>query len=145
MEKSHAQLMLYNGYTSTFSHELGTGRFSDGDVYYSSAEKRRIAMDHVHRAMDLKLLRYGIGGCLKDEERAALLIAYAEREIPQAQGLIVLNRCGHGQVFFDRTIRFPLFTELQREELLRILQQSGQKFEKGSNSLENCLGFFQTQ
>lgn len=142
MANHYAELTLYFAYTSTFSHDLGTGKFSPEDIYYSSVEKRRIAMDHIHRSIDLKVLKYGAGGCLRNEEKAAALIAYAEREIPNAYGLIIPTSCLHGAIFFDRKIKFPRFIEENREELLEKLRRSGQKFEKGSSSLENCLKFF---
>ena len=143
MVSNYAELTLYFAYTSTFTHELGTGKFTPEDVYYSSVEKRRIAMEHIHRSIDLKVLKYGIGGCLRDEEKAVILIAYAEREIPTAHGLIIPTSCLHGQVFFDRKIRFPGFTEDKKEELVRIIKGSRQKFEKyQSGSLEECLRFF---
>lgn len=99
-------------------------------------------MDHIHRSIDLNVFKYGIGGCLRDEKKAAALIAYAEREIPNAHGLIIPTSCLHGAVFFNRKIRFPEFIEDSREELLEKLRKSGQKFEKGYSSLENSLQFF---
>lgn len=142
MTSPYAEITLYFAYTSTFSYELGTGKFTPEDIYNSSVEKRRIAMEHIHRSIDLKTMKYGIGGCLRDEEKAAILIAYVEREIPNAHGLIIPTSCLHGAVFFNRKIKFPECIEDSRKELLEKLRQSGQKFEKSSSSLENCLKFF---
>jgi len=142
MASPYAELTLYFAYTSTYSGDLGTGNFFPNDKSPFAVNRRLIAMDHIHRAMDSGLLKYGVEGCLWDEGKAAALIQYAERRIPGTQGIIELSDCLHGAVRFYRKIRFLDFTEGREEELLRKIRKSRMKFQRCSDSLEKCLHFF---
>ncbi len=128
MACNYAELTLYFAYTSTYSSDLGTGKFFPEDKSLVAVNRRQIALDHIHRSIDRDNLKYGVVGCLRDEAKAAALIQYAEREIPGTQGIIELNDCLHGAVRFYRKIRFLDFAEERKEELLRKIKQSGQKF-----------------
>lgn len=60
-----------------------------------------------------------------DEDEAKILIDFAEANIPNTEGQLVLVDAMHGRVRFWRKIRFANVSESQRDEIIQLLTGSG--------------------
>ena len=84
------------------------------------------AMRIVKTHLSQRRITIGYSDGIADKESdASKLIAYAEANIPGSRPVIRLIECMHGDIMFDKVIRFDGYTQDQRDELIETMKRSG--------------------
>jgi len=124
--KNYAELTLYFGLVP--QDGIGERIFKNSDInskYLFIKEAYQSAMKNVVKYLDSKLLTIGWSPLVKSEKEASYLIDFAEKNIPNSNGLIRLEDAQHGKIRFHRQIIFNDWVKNNKSYLINELKKSG--------------------
>jgi len=122
MIRKSPELMLYLAHCN--ADGVREGQFNIEDTNPRSIERDLQAIKTVQKYLDYSWgveFDYG-SGVSSNEKEALVLIDYATKIIPGAEGVIRLSHCAHGRLVFNRKINFPGYVMDQTSELLEKLK-----------------------